>query len=160
MKLQPEKRKKLNAVKKALLLGVPISGMMLAAGGSAAGAEQQAPGVNAPAKQKAPAKKTVSIDQMSLYHRRFSTPGIIYPPPMKVQVQEYKVKAGDTWESLAKRHKTTVEIMLRINGIPAEKVWEIVASNVIPENLKLAAGQTIYVPEKITSGKLGENDDE
>ena len=79
---------------------------------------------------------------------------------MKVQVQEYKVKAGDTWESLAKRHKTTVEIMLRINGIPAEKVWEIVASNVIPENLKLAAGQTIYVPEKITSGKLGENDDE
>lgn len=149
MKLQPEKRKKLNAVKKALLLGVPISGMMLAAGGSAVGAEQQAP-----------AKKNVSIDQMSLSYRRFSTPGIIYPPPMKVQVQEYKVKAGDTWESLAKRHKTTVEIMLRINGIPAEKVWEIVASKVIPENLKLAAGQTIYVPEKITSGKLGENDDE
>lgn len=149
MKLQPEKRKKLNAVKKALLLGVPISGMMLAADGCAAGAEQQTP-----------AKKTVSIDQMSLFYRRFSTPGIIYPPPMKVQVQEYKVKAGDTWESLAKRHKTTVEIMLRINGIPVEKVWEIVGSNVIPENLKLAAGQTIYVPEKITSGKLGENDDE
>ena len=109
---------------------------------------------------KEPAKKNVSIDQMSLYHRRFSTPGIIYPPPLSVQVQTIIVKAGDTWESLAKRYKTTVEIMLRINKIPAEKVWEIVASNVIPDNLKLVPGREINVPVKKTYGKLGENGDE
>ena len=97
---------------------------------------------------KEPEKKIVSIDQMSLYHRRFSTPGIIYPPPLSVQVQTIIVKAGDSWESLAVRYKTTVEIMLRINGIPKETAWTVVDSKVIPENLKLVPGQEIYVPGK------------
>ena len=150
MKLHPENTKKLNAVRKAVLLGIPISSMMIAAGTAAAAAEKDAPGVKVSAKQKEPAKKTVSIDQMSLSHRRFTTPGIMYPPPLVVQIQKYKVKAGDTWESLAKRHNTAVEIMLRINGIPKETVWAVVDSKVIPENLKLVPGREINVPVKIT----------
>ena len=109
---------------------------------------------------KEPAKKTVLIDQMSLSYRRFTTPGIFYPPNLVVQLQRYKVKAEDTWETLAKRYKTTVEIMLRINGIPIGTTWTVADSNVVPENLKLVPGQEINVPEKITYGKLGENGDE
>ena len=177
MKLNAENKKKLDSVRKALLLGGSISGILFAAGGTEAMAsEKESADANASAEQKEPAKKTVSIDPMSLYHRRFSTPGIMLPRPLVVQVQKYEVKAGDTWESLADRHKTTVEIMLRINGVPAETVWGIIDSwlvdqlrrrrdpqsspkemdwetigeGAIPENLKLVSGQEIYVPEKIS----------
>lgn len=177
MKLNAENTKKLDAVRKALLLGVPISGMLFAAGATSAMAAEKSPqDANARTEQKEPEKKTVSIDPMSLYRRRFSTPGIMLPRPLVVQVQKYKVQSGETWESLADRHKTTVEIMLRINGVPAETVWGIIDSRlvehlrrrrdpqsspkemdwenigegVIPENLKLVPGQEIYVPEKIS----------
>ena len=160
MKLNAENRKKLDALRKALLLGGSISGMLLAAGGTEAmAAEKESADANTQTEQKEPAKKTVSIDPMSLYSRRFSTPGIMMPRPLAVQVQKYEVKAGETWESLAERHKTTVEIMLRINGVPAETVWKIIDDGVlarpphpptIPENLKLVTGQEIYVPEKVT----------
>ena len=147
MKLHQENRKKLNAVRKALLLGVPITGMMLA-GYAVKAADKEISKGNDPAKQNTPAKKTFSIDTMSLYHRRFTTAGLFIPPPVKVEAQKYKVRAGDTWESLAKRHGTTLEIMLRINGIPAEKAWDIIASKKVPDNLKLVPGQEIYVPGK------------
>ena len=147
MKLCQENRKKLNAVRKALLLGVPITGMMLAGYAVKAADKGTSKGTD-PAKQTTPAKKTISIDTMSLYDRQFTTPGIIYPPPVKVEAQKYKVRAGDTWERLAKRHGTTLEIMLRINGIPAEKAWDIIASKKVPDNLKLVPGQEIYVPGK------------
>ena len=177
MKLNTENKKKLDSVRKALLLGVPISGMLFAAGGTEAmAAEKESADANAQTEQKEPAKKTVSIDPMSLYHRRFSTPGIMMPRPLVVHVQKYVVKAGETWESLAERYKTTVEIMLRINGVPAETVWKIfdswlvdqlrrrrdpqsspkemdwenIGEGAIPENLKLVSGQEIYVPEKIS----------
>ena len=111
---------------------------------------------------KEPAKKTVLIDQMSLSYRRFTTPGIFYPPNLVIQLQRYKVKAEDTWETLAKRYKTTVEIMLRINGIPIGTTWTVADSNVVPENLKLVPGQEINVPEIITYSYRtpGGNDDE
>ena len=147
MKLRQENRKKLNAVKKALLLGVPITGMMLA-GYAVKAADKETSKGNDPAKRNTPAKKTISIDTMSLFHSLGWTSGIMYPPPVKVEAQKYKVQPGDTWESLAKRHGTTLEIMLRINGITAEKAWDIIASKKVPDNLKLVPGQEIYVPGK------------
>lgn len=152
MKLNAENTKKLNAVRKALLLGVPISSMMIAAGCSETTVDRKSPGINESVKPKEQAKKTVLIDQMSLSHRRFSTPGIFYPPNLVIQLKRYKAKAKDTWESLAKRHKTTVEIMLRINGIPIGTTWTVADSNVVPEKLKLVPGREINVPEKITYG--------
>ena len=145
MKLRPENRKKMNAVRKALLLGVPITGMLLA-GGLVKTEDKGTSKGNDPAKRNAPEKKTILIDTMSLFHRLGSTPGIIYPPPVKVEAQKYKVRAGDTWERLAARHGITLEIMLRINGIPARTTWEIIASKKVPDNLKLVPGQEIYVP--------------
>jgi LysM repeat protein len=147
MKLHQENRKKLNAIRKAMLLGLPITGMMLA-GYAVKAADKETSKGNDPAKRNTPAKKTFSIDTMSLFERQFTTAGIFIPPPVKIEVEKYKVRAGDTWESLAKRHGTTLEIMLRINGIPAEKAWDIIASKKVPDNLKLVPGQEIYVPGK------------
>ena len=147
MKLNPENRKKLNAVRKALLLGVPISGMVLAAG-TAAAADKDSSRADEAAKSKMQAKKTVSIDPMSLYSRGVvMTPGVICPPPIVMHLQEYIIRLHDSWEKLAIRYNTPLEIMLRINAIPIGTVWKILESKTIPENLKLVPGQKIYVPE-------------
>ena len=91
--------------------------------------------------------KTVSIDVMSLYHRRFTTPGMSYPRPLKFVVESYVVAEGDTWESLAKKHDVTLEIMLRINGVKPEKVYAILDDDgKIPPELTLKVGQKIKVP--------------
>ena len=84
MKLRHENRKKLNAVRKAMLLGVPITGMMLA-GYAVKAADKGTSNGNDPAKRNTPAKKTISIDTMSLFHSLGWTSGIMYPPPVKVE---------------------------------------------------------------------------
>ena len=147
MKLCLKNKKKLNAVKKSLLLGVPIAGMMLA-GCSVAPVDKGISKENDPVKRNIPVKKTFSINPMSLFDWQSTTGGVICPPSIKIDAKRYKVQPGDTWESLAARHGITVEIMLRINGIPAEKAWDIIASKKIPDNLKLVPGQEIYVPGK------------
>ena len=161
MKLNAENKRTLNAIRKALLLGVPISGMMLTSGRSYA-ADRESANADDPAPQKDAAKKTVTIDQMSLSCRFGTTPGIIYPPMLVVYLQEYIVKANDTWESLAKRYKTTVEIMLRINRDGKETARKKLSGKNVPENQKLIPGQEVYVPGKITysHGTPGGKDNE
>lgn len=146
MKLNPENRKRLHSIRKALLLGVPISGMMFAAGA----AEKESSEADETSKPKAQAKKTVSIDPTSLYSRAFlvTTPGVICHPPIVMHLQEYIIKLHDSWEKLAIRYKTSLGIMLLINEVPVETVWKILDTKTIPENLKPVPGQKIYVPEK------------
>ena len=160
MKLNAENKRTLNAIGKALLLGVPISGMLIAAGVDAA--DKKSANTDDSAPQKDAAKKTVTIDQMSLSYRFGTTPGVIYPPMLVVYLQEYIVKANDTWESLAKRYKTTVEIMLRINRDGKETARKKLSGKNVPENQKLIPGQEIYVPGKITysHGTPGGKDNE
>ncbi len=154
MKKSSASRKTLGAIKEALRLGLPLSGAVVAAACLTGAAPGQAPakaGNQAKEASKSSAgenepKKTVSIDTMSLSYRRWTTCGIMYPSPTVVQVKCYTVKAGDTWESLAKRYRTTVEIMMRINDVPAKTVYEVISAKKIPENLKLRSGQRIYVP--------------
>ena len=149
MKLNSENRKRLHAIRKALLLGVPISGMLLGSVPVAA-ADKESSEADETAKPKAQAKKTVSIDPTSLYSRAFlvTTPGVICHPPIVMQLQEYIIKRHDSWEKLAIRYKTSLEIMLLINEVPVETVWKILDTKTIPENLKPVPGQKIYVPEK------------
>ena len=91
--------------------------------------------------------KTVSIDVMSLYHRRYTTPGMSYPRPLKFVVESYVVAEGDTWESLAKKHDVTLEIMLRVNGVKPKTVYAILDDDgKIPPELTLKVGQKIKVP--------------
>ena len=77
------------------------------------------------------------------------TSGVICHPPIVMQLQEYIIKLHDSWEKLAIRYKTSLEIMLLINAVPVETVWKILDTKTIPENLKLVPGQKIYVPEKM-----------
>lgn len=170
MKLKAKNRKKLSAIRKTLLLGLPISSLMAGGCDNASAGEARLSGDiarpmpddhastcvrdtsrrengNDPAKQNVPAKKTFSINPMSLFHRRYSTAGMVIPPPIKVEAQEYEVKSGDTWESLGKRFG--LEILLRINGVRAEKTYEILESGKVPDDLKLVPGQKIFVPVNI-----------
>ena len=154
MKKSSASRKMLNAIKEALRRGIPLSGAVVAAACLTGAAPGQAPAKagNQPkeaskssAGENEP-EKTVSIDTMSLSYRRWTLPGMMYPPPTVVQVKSYTVQAGETWESLAKRHKTTFEIMMRINDVSAETVYGVFKTKKIPEKLKLRPGQRIYVP--------------
>lgn len=175
MKLNAKNKKKLDSIRKALILGLPISSLMAGecdnvparsaqlAGdiemprGDRVSARAQDTNRSAngkePAKQNVPAKKTFSIDPMSLYHRRYSTAGVVIPPPIKVEAQEYEVKSGDTWESLGK--KSGLEILLRINGVTKEKTWEILESGKVPDDLKLVPGQKIFDPVSIVKDSYG-----
>lgn len=153
MKESSASRKTLNAIKEALHLGIPLSGAVAAAACLTGAAPGQAPAKAGNQPKEASkssveeSEKTISIDTMTLSCRWGVTPGITYPPPTVVRVKSYNVKAGDTWESLAKRHKTTFEIMMRINDVPAGTVlYVVVEAKKIPENLKLRPGQRIYVP--------------
>lgn len=138
MKLNAENRKKLNAVRKAVMLGMPITGMMIAAGCSDSTPDK------GPAKQE-----TILIKIKTKPMNPFVLSGMHPARSLKVQLQKYKVKAEDTWESLAAQYGTSVKIMLRINRIPKKTVRQVVDSNVIPEKLKLVQGQEIYIPEKM-----------
>lgn len=140
MKLNAENRKKLNAVRKAVMLGMPITGMMIAAGCSDSTPDK------GPAKQET---ILIKIETETEPMNPFMLSGVPPPTSLEVQLQKYKVKAEDTWESLAARYGTSVEIMLRINRIPKKTVRQVVDSNVIPEKLKLVQGQEIYIPEKM-----------
>ena len=92
-------------------------------------------------------EKTVTIDVMTLYHRRFTPPGMCYTRPLKFVVIPYFVAEGDTWETLAKGHDVTLEIMLRVNGVAPEKVYAILdGGGKVPPELALKAGQKIKVP--------------
>lgn len=140
MKLNAENRKKLNAVRKAVMLGMPITGMMIAAGCSDSTPDK------GPAKQET---ILIKIETETEPMNPFMLSGVPPPTSLEVQLQKYKVKAEDTWESLAAQYGTSVEIMLRINRIPKKTVRQVVDSNVIPEKLKLVQGQEIYIPEKM-----------
>ena len=155
MKKSSASRKTLNAIREALRRGIPLSGAVVAAACLTGAAPGQAPAKAGNQPKEASkssageneSEKTISIDTMTLSCRWGVTPGITYPPPTVVRVKSYTVKAGDTWESLAKRHKTTFEIMMRINDVPAGTVlYVVVEAKKIPENLKLRPGQRIYVP--------------
>ena len=152
MKKSSASKKTLSAIKEALRLGLPLSGAVVAAACLTGAAPGQAP-AKAGSQPKEASKssveeseKTVFIDTMSLSYRRCTTAGIVYPAPMEIRVKTYAVKAGDTWENLAKRYETTVEIMMRINDVPAKTVYEVISAKKIPENLKLRPGQRIRVP--------------
>lgn len=152
MKKSSASQKKLSAIREALRLGLPLSGAVVAAACLTGVASGQAP-AKAGSQPKGASKssveeseKTVFIDTMSLSYRRWTTCGIMYPSPTVVQVKCYTVKAGEMWESLAKRYRTTVEIMMRINDVPAKTVYEVISAKKIPENLKLRPGQRIRVP--------------
>ena len=142
MKLNAENRKKLNAVRKAVMLGMPITGMMIAAGCSDSTPDK------GPAKQETILIK-IETETETEPMTPFMLSGVPPPTSLEVQLQKYKVKAEDTWESLAAQYGTSVEIMLRINRIPKKTVRQVVDSNVIPEKLKLVQGQEIYIPEKM-----------
>ena len=102
--------------------------------------------------------KVIAIDAMSLSHRIGSTPGMFYPLPWKIQVAEYTVKQGDTWESVAKRNAkfarnsrlNPLEILLRVNDVSPKETLDILSDPKSKlEALPLTPGQTIYVPVKI-----------
>lgn len=144
MKLNAENGKKLNAVRKAVMLGMPITGMMIAAGCSDSTPDK------GPAKQETILIKIETETETETEPMNpFMLSGVPPPTSLEVQLQKYKVKAEDTWESLAAQYGTSVEIMLRINRIPKKTVRQVVDSNVIPEKLKLVQGQEIYIPEKM-----------
>lgn len=142
MKLNAENRKKLNAVRKAVMLGMPITGMMIAAGCSDSTPDK------GPAKQETILIK-IETETETEPMNPFMLSGVLPLTSLEVQLQKYKVKAEDTWESLAAQYGTSVKIMLRINRIPKKTVRQVVDSNVIPEKLKLVQGQEIYIPEKM-----------
>ena len=145
MKIQRKNRSKLAAIGRTVKKGLPLAGLVgtVAAVTAAAGPRPVAGGMVV-GKMQAP--EEVSIDVMTLYHRRFTTPGIMYPPPLSFVVKPYVVAEGETWETLAKKHNVTLEIMLRINGVPAEKVYAILdGGGKIPPELALKAGQVINV---------------
>ena len=154
MKKSSASRKTLNAIKEALRRGIPLSGAVVAAACLTGAAPGQAPAkagsqskeASKPAAGENGSEKTVSIDTMSLSYRRCTTAGIAYPAPLEIRVKTYTVKAGDTWENLAKRCETTVEIMMRINDVPAGTVYGVVRTKTIPEKLKLHPGRRIHVP--------------
>lgn len=152
MKKSSANRKTLNAIKEALHLGIPLSGAVVAVACLTGAAPGQAPAKAGNQPKEASkssveeSEKTVSIDTMSLSYRWCTTAGIAYPAPMEIQVKTYTVQAGETWESLAKRHKTTFEIMMRINDVSAETVYGVFKTKKIPEKLKLRPGRRIYVP--------------
>ena len=152
MKESSASRKTLNAIKEALHLGIPLSGAVVAAACLTGAAPGQAPAKAGNQPKEASkssveeSEKTAFIDTMSLCHRRGSTAGIAYPAPLEIRVKSYTVQAGETWESLAEQHKTTVEIMMRINDVSAETVYGIFRTGKIPESLKLRSGRRIYVP--------------
>ena len=88
--------------------------------------------------------KNITIDVMTLSWRRFSTPGMFYPPPMKISAEEYTVNEGDTWENLSEKYKKNLntsetiflEILLRCNNL------DFPSSSTPP----LRQGQTIFMP--------------
>ena len=124
------------------MLGMPITGMMIAAGWSDSTPDK------GPAKQETILIK-IETETETEPMNPFMLSGVPPPTSLEVQLQKYKVKAEDTWESLAAQYGTSVEIMLRINRIPKKTVRQVVDSNVIPEKLKLVQGQEIYIPEKM-----------
>ena len=157
MKIKRKNQSKLDAIGRAVKKGLPLAGITVAA--ILNGCEKWKPQVvgDMPRPEerresdtvvgKMTGPETVSIDVMSLYHRRFSTPGIMYPEPLTFVVRPHVVAEGDTWESLAKKHKVTLEIMLRINGVQPEKVYAILDDGgKIPPELALKAGKKIKVP--------------
>ena len=146
MKIKRKSKSKLNAIGQAVKKGLPLAGIV---GTVTAVAAIAAPGPagEPPVVGKMPAPETVSIDVMSLHHRRYTTPGISYPRPLNFVVKPYVVAEGDTWETLAKKHKVTLEIMLRVNGVAPEKVYAILdGGGKVPPELALKAGQKIKVP--------------
>ena len=148
MKIRRKSKSKLAAIGRSVKKGLPLAG--IAAAAILNGCEKWKPAVvgdmprvgNIP-----PPETTVSIDVMSLHHRRHSLPGKGAPRPLNFVVRPYFVAEGDTWETLAEKHHVTLEIMLRINGFPAEKVYAILdGGGKIPPELALKAGQEIQVP--------------
>ena len=152
MKKSSASQKTLSAIREALRRGIPLSGAVVAAACLTGAAPGQAPAKAGNQLKEASkssveeSEKTVFIDTMSLSYRWCTTAGIVYPAPMEIRVKSYTVKAGDTWENLAKQHRTTVEIMMRINGVSAETVYGVFKTKKIPEKLKLRPGQRIHVP--------------
>ena len=147
MKIKHDSEKKLDAIERAVKEDQPVAD----AAGEDSGERPKSwlsrfalMGLQVPIR---PLAKTVSIDVMSLYHRRYTTPGMSYPRPLKFVVESYVVAEGDTWESLAKKHGVTLEIMLRVNGVKPEKVYAIFdGGGTIPPELALKVGQKIKVP--------------
>ena len=96
----------------------------------------------------------VEIDEMSLSGLyRHATPAIDDSPPWEIRVNRYKVQEGDTWYKIARRYdinvpySTPLEILLRVNGVPADETYDILAfrkSKV--ESVPLRAGGYIFVP--------------
>ena len=147
MKIRRKSKSKLDAIGQAVKKGLPLAGLVGTVTAITAAAAP-VPLSGAPlVVGKMPAPETVSIDVMSLYHRRYTTPGIAYPKPLNYAVRRYVVAEGDTWETLAKKHKVMLEIMLRINGVKPEKVYAILdGGGKVPPELALKVGQKIKIP--------------
>lgn len=129
MKTAPENKKKLRTIKKALRRGIPLPGAEIGADADR-GPEEEIP--------------LLPIDVGSV---SFPLAGVAVPPRLKeILVKSYEVRSGDTWEKLAKRYKTTVKSMLRLNGVPPRKVSATVMIETLPEDLKLVPGRRIHVP--------------
>ena len=139
MKTAPENKKKLSAIKKALLLGIPLSGIAVAAT-CFVYADRPVSCFDRPVR---PGTAVMPEGRMPGLTVVVSESGPLAARPT-VQVKMYEVRAGDTWESLAKRYETTVETMLRLNGISARK--ESATDETLPEGLKLVPGRRIHVP--------------
>ena len=142
MKTAPENKKKLSTIKKALLLGIPLSGVAAAAtcfvyvDRPVTQGMAEIPEERSPEERCYPPPAGVPIERMIMEKKK----------SMGILVNNYEVQAGDTWESLAKRYETTVEIMMRINDISPKTVNDVIKTKKIPEKLKLRPGCRIYIP--------------
>ena len=151
MKIGRKSKSKFDTIGRAVKKGLPLAGIVGTVTAATAIAASVPPlsGERVVVGKMPRPETTVSIDVMSLHHRRFSTPGISYPRPLNFVVESYVVAEGDTWETLAKKHKVTLEIMLRINGVKPEKVYAILDNGgKIPPELMLKVGQKIKVPAR------------
>ncbi len=162
MKQEKHSRKVLRMIAASLKMGVPIA--TLAFGNL--GCEKKYPIVvgNAPDDIIAgkmshydyeESRNVIEIDAMSLSDRIFTTPGMMYPPPWKIQVARYRVEEGDTWFTIAKRFDKfaannglkPLEILLRINNVPQEETLDVVnGRKQTVDSIPLEVGQIIYVP--------------
>ncbi len=137
MKQSKYTRKVLTTIAIALKTGVPIAALVFA---------------NVSCRNEV--CKVIEIDEMSLFLRLNTTPGIVYPPPWKIHVSKYRVTQGDTWVSISKRygnidpdnHLDSLEILLRVNGVSEEETHDILCKIKMPESIPLHLGQIIYVP--------------
>ena len=137
MKKSKHTRKVLRTIAIALKMGVPIATFAM---------------VNPSCRNEA--CKVIEIDEMSLFRRLNTTPGIVYPPPWKIHVSKYRVTQGDTWVSISKRydkfdsdnHLDSLEILLRVNGVSEKETHDILCKDKMPESIPLHLGQIIYVP--------------